>query len=103
MSGHDMTGVQIILTEEGFMEDPGLWTREIAHHLAHSLGLHLTERHFLLFEFLRERYSTGHSLTLRSVAHSGIVTTRELFEMFPEAPLKTAIRLAGLPKPKGCF
>jgi tRNA 2-thiouridine synthesizing protein E len=103
MSVHGMTGIHIRLSDEGFMEDPGHWNREVAQHLATKSGINLTEKHFLLLEFLRERHETGHSLTLRSVTHSGIITTRELFEIFPEAPLKTAIRLAGLPKPKGCF
>jgi tRNA 2-thiouridine synthesizing protein E len=94
---------EIELTDEGYFCNPDQWSREVATAIALEGGITLKEKHFQIFEFLRTRYQTGHSLTIRSVTHSGIVTTREFFELFPEAPMKMAIRLAGIPKPQGCF
>jgi NADH dehydrogenase FAD-containing subunit len=38
----------------------------------------------------------------RKINKSGVISTKELYEIFPGGPAKKAARIAGLPKPVGC-
>jgi tRNA 2-thiouridine synthesizing protein E len=97
------TGRKIELSEEGYFEDPSQWDETVAREYAAREGLALTTEHLAILEFLRERHFSGHSATIRSITQAGLADVKKLYELFPDAPIKTAIRLAGLPKPKGCF
>jgi len=56
-----------------------------------------------ILEFIRDRFITGHSLSIRSIGNSGITNIKEFYYLFPGAPMKVAAKLAGVPKPAGCF
>ena len=98
-----IAGIPIDFSDDDHFVNPDQWTREIAGAIAMSEGLVLDLKHFEILEFLRERYFTGHSLTVKAVGNSGLTTIKEFYELFPGAPMKVAARLAGIPKPKGCF
>ena len=36
----------IDVNDEGYLTDPGQWTPELAHQIAHTQGIELTDRHF---------------------------------------------------------
>jgi TusE/DsrC/DsvC family sulfur relay protein len=64
----------------------------------------LTERHWLVIRYLRERYATtGETPTVRAIGKESGVTVKELYELFPKAPGKLAALIAGVPKPRGCI
>ncbi len=95
-------GRTIEVNDEGYMTNPNEWTREIAIEMANEVGLTLTEKHFAVLEFLREKALAGENLTIRRVGSSGIVDIKEFYQLFPGGPLKLASRLAGIPKPTSC-
>lgn len=97
------SGREIALTDEGYFEDLSQWNETVAREYAAREGIELTREHLAVLEFLRERHFSGHSATIRSITQAGIADVKKLYELFPDAPVKTAIRLAGLPKPKGCY
>ncbi len=99
-----IAGIEVDINEEGYLTDPSQWNEAIAHALAdeESVGP-LTENHFKLIRYLREQQAKGAALTIRGIGKSGVVTTKEFYDLFPGGPLKKASRIAGIPKPVGCI
>ena len=90
------------VTEEGYLTDPSQWTKEIAIEIAKEEGLSLTDKHFAVIDYLRDRVLKGEALTIRSIGKSGVVDTKGFYELFPGAPLKKATKVAGVAKPVSC-
>jgi TusE/DsrC/DsvC family sulfur relay protein len=90
---------------EGFLTDPAQWNEQIAESIAAANGIpELTERHWLVVRFMRERYlTTGTAPSIRSLGKESGVPIKELYELFPKGPAKLAAKIGGIPKPKGCI
>jgi dissimilatory sulfite reductase related protein len=90
---------------EGFLTDPEQWNETIANAIAHQNGItELTERHWLVVRFMRERYlATGAAPSIRALGKESGVPIKELYQLFPKGPAKLAARIGGIPKPKGCI
>ena len=90
---------------EGFLRDPAQWTEELAEELAREAGIpELTERHWQVVRFMRERYlTTGAAPTIRSLGKESGVAVKELYALFPKGPAKLAAKIGGIPKPRGCI
>jgi tRNA 2-thiouridine synthesizing protein E len=90
---------------EGFLTDPAQWDERIAEQIARDAGIaELTERHWLVVRFMRDRYlQTGSAPSIRSLGKESGVPIKELYQLFPKGPAKLAARIGGIPKPKGCI
>jgi dissimilatory sulfite reductase related protein len=90
---------------EGFMTNAKQWNEEIARALARESGISdLTDRHWLVVNFMRERYlATGNAPSIRSLGKESGVAIKELYQLFPKGPAKLAAKIGGIPKPKGCI
>jgi tRNA 2-thiouridine synthesizing protein E len=90
---------------EGFLTDPSQWNEEIAREIAAENGIpELTDRHWLVVRFMRERYlETGTAPSIRSLGKESGVPIKELYELFPKGPAKLAAKIGGIPKPRGCI
>jgi dissimilatory sulfite reductase related protein len=90
---------------EGFLTNHEQWTETIAEAIARDNGIpELTERHWLVVRFMRDRYlSTGSAPSIRSLGKESGVPVKELYELFPKGPAKLAAKIGGIPKPKGCI
>jgi dissimilatory sulfite reductase related protein len=97
-----IAGVTVNLNDEGYMTDSSQWTKEIAIEIAKEEGLELTEKHFAILDYLREKHKKGETLTIRAVGNSGIVDIKGFYGLFPGAPMKKAAKIAGIPKPASC-
>jgi TusE/DsrC/DsvC family sulfur relay protein len=97
--------VPVEIDDEGFMLHPDQWTEEIGEEIAHLSGVpELTERHWQVVKFMRERYlTTGTAPTIRSLGKESGVPVKELYELFPKGPAKLAAKIGGIPKPRGCI
>jgi len=104
MPSRTIAGKTVQVNDEGFMTDPGEWTREIAVELAKEEGIdELTPAHWKVIEFCRQdAAATGKAPTLRRITTAAGVPTKELFALFPKGPAKKVARIAGLGKPEGC-
>jgi tRNA 2-thiouridine synthesizing protein E len=104
MATRDIAGVTVDVNEEGYLTDPGQWTREIAAVLAQETGIgDLTDGHWKVIDFLQADYQEkGVMPTIRRVKNAGGIPTKELYELFPGGPLKLSSKIAGLPKPASC-
>jgi dissimilatory sulfite reductase related protein len=90
---------------EGFLSDPAQWNEAIARAIAAENGIpELTERHWLVIRFMRDRYlASGTAPSIRSLGKESGVSVKELYELFPKGPAKLAAKIGGIPKPKGCI
>ena len=100
MSQKTIAGVNLEVTEDGYLEDPSQWNEEIAKEIAKEEGIELTDKHFEVIKFIRENADSG--LTIRKVGKSGIVDIKGLYQLFPGGPLKISSKIAGIPKPTSC-
>ncbi len=76
----------------------------MAEELAAKEGITLTDRHWLVIRFMRQRYlDTGDAPTIRSLGKESGVDVKELYKLFPKGPAKLASKLGGIPKPHGCI
>ena len=97
-----IAGITVDVNEEGYFTNPAQWTRELAKEVAKEEGIQLTDTHYAVLEFLRERFAIGENLTIRSVGNSGIIDIKGFYGLFPGAPMKKAAKVAGIPKPASC-
>ena len=100
-----IAGTQVDLDAEGFLTDPSQWNERIAEQIAAEHGIpELTDRHWLVVRFMRDRYlASGMAPSIRSLGKESGVPVKELYELFPKGPAKLAARIGGIPKPKGCI
>jgi TusE/DsrC/DsvC family sulfur relay protein len=92
----------INVNEEGYFTDPSQWTRDIAVEMAIMESIELTDKHFEVLSFLREKNADGVALSIRKVGKSGIVDIKQFYALFPGGPLKISSKIAGIPKPVSC-
>jgi tRNA 2-thiouridine synthesizing protein E len=97
-----LAGTSVSVNAEGYFEKPAQWNKEMATEMAKEYNITLTDKHFAVLEFLRQRHLAGEQLTIRRVGNSGIVDIKELYQLFPGGPLKISSKLAGIPKPTSC-
>jgi tRNA 2-thiouridine synthesizing protein E len=90
---------------EGFLTDVEQWNEPIARAIAAENGVpELTDRHWLVVRFMRERYlATGTAPSIRALGKESGVSVKELYQLFPKGPAKLAAKIGGIPKPTGCI
>ena len=96
-------GKSIEVNDEGFITNQEDWSKEIALDIAKNLGIEMTDRHWVVVNYMREDYAkTKKSPTVRRITQNTDVNTKELYALFPGGPGKKAANIAGVPKPAGC-
>lgn len=102
MAQKTYAGISVDVNDEGYFNDPSQWTKEIAVDIAKEEGVELTDKHYEMLEYLRNKFNNGDQLTIRGINKSGIVDVKTFYQMFPGAPLKKSTKIAGIPKPTSC-
>lgn len=100
MAQKTIAGINLEVSDEGYLADASQWTQEIAKEIAKEEGIELTEKHFEVIKFIRENAELG--LTIRKVGKSGVVDIKGFYDLFPGGPLKMSTKIAGIPKPTSC-
>ena len=105
MSTTTLADIDIELNEEGFFVHPEQWTEEMVPDLARREGIdEITVRHWQVIRFMRAEYlAKGTGPTVRVLGKTSGVSIKELYQLFPKGPAKTAAKIAGIPKPRGCI
>ena len=100
-----IAGAPTDVDAEGFLTDARQWSEPVAEVIAAENGIsELTERHWLVVRFMRDRYlATGNAPSIRSLGKESGVSVKELYQLFPKGPAKLAAKIGGIPKPKGCI
>ena len=102
MAQKEYAGNMIELDDNGYFANSDQWSKEIAMAIASENGDQLTDKHFEVLEFIRNKVSSGESLTIRSIGKSGVTDIKDFYKLFPGAPLKKATLYAGVAKPSSC-
>jgi len=100
MAQKTLAGVNLEVTDEGYLVDPSQWTEDIAKDIAKEEGIELTDKHFQVLKYIRENADSG--LTIRKIGKSGIVDIKGFYDLFPGGPLKMSTKIAGIKKPASC-
>ena len=103
MATKNLAGVSVEVNEEGYLTDSSQWNKEVAKAIAEEQGIELTDKHFEVLEYIRQKVADGSTLTIRGINKSGVVNAKEFYKMFPGAPLKKSTMIAGVPKPESCI
>jgi TusE/DsrC/DsvC family sulfur relay protein len=98
-----IAGKTITVNEEGYMTDFSQWDQKVGEALAAEANITITPRHWEVLKYLQNEQQSGTALSIRRVGKSGIVDIKEFYQLFPLAPLKTATKIAGIPKPASCI
>ncbi|HEU4705559.1 MAG TPA: TusE/DsrC/DsvC family sulfur relay protein [Solirubrobacterales bacterium] len=105
MSTVTYAGADVDVDAEGFMTDPSQWNERVAAAIAVEAGVgELTDRHWLVVDFMRKTYlDSGSAPSIRTLGKASGVPVKELYQLFPKGPAKLAAKVAGIPKPRGCI
>jgi tRNA 2-thiouridine synthesizing protein E len=98
-----IAGKTISVTEEGFMTDFSQWDKSIAEAIAAENDISLTPRHWEVIDYIQNEFKNDIPLSIRKIGKSGVLDIKEFYQLFPMAPLKTATKIAGIPKPVSCI
>jgi len=90
--------------EDGFLEEPKLWTENVAKDFAESEAIaQLTDEHWKVINYIRNYYlQFGIAPMIRKLCKETGFKLNDIYKLFPSGPAKGACKLAGLPKPTGC-
>ena len=96
--------ISLDVDEDGFMQEPSDWNKDIAMALATTEGVDdLTEEHWKLVEYLRNYFlQFGVAPMIRKLCKETGFDLKKVYALFPSGPAKGACKVAGLPKPTGC-
>lgn len=100
----DWQGIKVPVDDDGFIQEPGCWNRELASALAATDGVEaLTPEHWKVIDYIRSYYKENDvaPMVRRMCKETGL-SLRQIFDLFPSGPAKGACKVAGLPKPTGC-
>ena len=100
----ELEGLTVEVDEDGFIQDPGLWSEQLAMAIAKTEDVEeLTEDHWKVINYLRGYYQQfGIAPMIRKLCKETGFQLKYIYELFPSGPAKGACKIAGLPKPTGC-
>ena len=100
----EVEGKQYDVDEDGFLQEPALWTADVATDFAKSESIDaLTDGHWKVINYIRNYYlQFGIAPMVRKVCKETGYKLSDIYQLFPSGPAKGACKLAGLPKPTGC-
>ena len=99
-----LEGIEVDVDEDGFIQDPDVWTQALAEAIAKTEEVdELTEDHWIVINYLRDYYQEfGIAPMIRKLCKQTGFKLNYIYELFPSGPAKGACKIAGLPKPTGC-
>jgi len=105
MATREIAGITVELDEDGYMANHTQWNKAIADVLAKEQEIdELNDRHYIVIEFMRKEFEeNGTGPSIRKLNKQSGVSTKELYQLFPDGPAKKAALIAGIPKPQGCI
>ena len=102
-------GTEIEVDEEGFIQEPDKWNKEVAEDLG-KIEAQYTEGqdkmgddHWTIVDYLRNYFlEYGIAPPIRMVTRKTGIDLKTIYKLFPKGPAAGGCKVAGLPKPTGC-
>ncbi len=97
-------GQEIDVDEDGFIQEPQKWNKEVAEDIAKTENAYpMGEEHWKLVNYLRGYYVKYEiAPPIRMLVKQTGIDLKKIYQLFPGGPAKGACKVAGLPKPTGC-
>jgi len=104
MPEFDLKGKKYKTDEDGFIDNPNEWDKDVAAYLATTENIaNLTDEHWKVINYIRGYFLRfGIAPPIRMVVKNTGFQLNKIYELFPSGPAKGACKVAGLPKPTGC-
>ncbi len=101
----EVNGKTIELTEAGYLVNLEDWDEDVTKALAETQNIELTDRHWDVINFLRDEYfnNNGNQPMERFITKAMSkewgekLKSKDLYNLFPKAPSKQGLLVAGLP------
>ncbi len=102
---------RIDVDEHGRLREPSAWNEDVAVELARRDGVALDARRWWLIRFVRAHWLEYGMpplmrVVVRAMRDEGVVedaSSRTLYRLFPDGPIRAACRYAGVPPPESCI
>ncbi|MCW8918440.1 MAG: TusE/DsrC/DsvC family sulfur relay protein [Gammaproteobacteria bacterium] len=106
----NIDGKIIKLSEAGWLEDLSEWSVEVANGIAANENVVLTDEHWDIVNEAREYFADNGSVAeprvfskiMKQKYGADRSTQQYIYSLFPYGLIKSANKIAGLPRPKGC-
>lgn len=106
-----VAGRDIALGPDGHLLEPDDWSEAVAEEMAALDGVELCELRWWLIRFVRSHYREYGMPPLMRVAVTAMrrdagmedASSRTLYRLFPDGPIREACRYGGLPRPEACI
>ena len=97
-------GKELQVDEDGFLQEPGEWTRNVAADIARREGIDtLTGDHWAVVQFIRDYFiKFGVAPLIRRLCKETGKDIDTIYDLFPAGPADGVCKIAGLPTPTGC-
>ena len=97
-------GVKIEVDEDGFIQEPDKWSKEVAEDLAKTENAYpMDDERWKVVNYLRNYYIEYEiAPPIRMLCKQTGFDLKHIYQLFPGGPAKGACKVAGLPKPTGC-
>ncbi len=99
----EIAGKMVSVNEEGYLTDFNHWDRSVGEAIAKDHNIELGQRHWDVLTYLQNEHKNNVPLSIRKIGKSNVVDIKEFYQLFPQGPLKTATKIAGVPKPASCL
>ena len=106
----EMNGKNITLSEAGWLDDLTTWDEDVALRIAANENVEMTDEHWDVIrearEFFEEFRHVAEPRTFSKIMKKKYGADRSsqkyIYDLFPYGLIKSANKIAGLPRPKGC-
>ncbi len=109
MAKATLGGTEIEVDEDGFIQEPDKWNKEVAEDVgkleaAYAPGEDkMGENHWTVVDYLRNYYvEYGIAPPIRMLTKKTGIDLKTIYQLFPKGPAAGGCKVAGLPKPTGC-
>lgn len=101
----EVNGQTIETTEAGYLVNLADWNEDVSKALAATQSIELTDKHWDVIEYLRDEYfNNGGNQPMERVILKAMakkwdekIKSKDLYTLFPGAPSKQGLLVAGLP------
>ncbi len=106
----EIDGQTIQLSEAGWLEDLGEWSEALAYEIAKNEKVELTGEHWDIINEARDYFEENgkvceprtFSKIMKKKYGNDRSDSKYIYRLFPYGLIKSANKIAGLPRPKGC-
>jgi len=100
-----------VLGPDGHLVDAGDWSVAVAEEMAARDGVELDDLRWWMILFVRQHYLEYGTpplfrVVIQAMRREGVVenpSSRVLYRLFPDGPIREACRFGGLPRPESCI